>query len=126
MREAKGKKSEPQIQSGGESQRGWSAIGTTFAGERWLFETENGTQHDRSYISHVIERQSKRAIGKMVGAHALRHSAATVLISRTNKAQAVSEYLGHSDPATTLRFYVHESLTDADLRNLEIGDSKDS
>ena len=98
----------------------------TFAGKRWLFETENGTQYDRSYISHMIERQSNRAIGWMVGAHALRHSAATALISRTNKVQAVSEYLGHADPATTLRFYVHESLTDADLRNLEIGDSRDS
>jgi integrase/recombinase XerD len=104
----------------------YDEIRATFGGKRWLFETENGTQYDRSYISHMIERQSKRAIGRMVGAHALRHSTATVLISRTNKVQAVSEYLGHADPATTLRFYVHESLTDADLRNLEIGDLKDS
>ena len=94
-------------------------IKATFDGKRLLFETRNRTQYDRSYISHMIERQSKRAIGRMVGAHALRHSAATILISRTNKVQAVSEYLGHSDPATTLRFYVHESLTDEDLRTLK-------
>jgi integrase len=35
----------------------------------------------------------------------------------------IDEYLGHADPATTLRFYVHETLTDADLGNLEIEDS---
>jgi len=97
----------------------YDEIRTTFDGKKWLFETENGSPYDRSYISHMIERQSKRAIGRMVGTHALRHSAATALISKTNKVQAVSEYLGHSDPATTLRFYVHESLTDADLGSLE-------
>jgi integrase/recombinase XerD len=101
----------------------YDEIRATFGGKRWLFETENGTQYDRSYISHMIERQSRRAIGRMVGAHALRHSAATALISKTNKVQAVSEYLGHADPATTLRFYVHETLTDAELGALEIEDS---
>jgi integrase/recombinase XerD len=102
----------------------YDEIRAAFGGRKRLFETENGTQYDRSYISHMIERQSKRAIGRMVGAHALRHSAATALISKTNKVQAVSEYLGHADPATTLRFYVHESLTDAELGNLEIADSE--
>ena len=90
----------------------YDEIRATFGGKRWLFETENGTEYDRSYISHMIERQSKRAIGRMVG-HTL-SAPRTALISKTNKVQAVSEYLGHADPATTLRFYVHESLTDAD------------
>ncbi len=94
-------------------------IRVTFQSKAWLFETSNGTPYDRSYISHMIERQSKRALGRMVGAHALRHSAATALIAKTGKVQAVSEYLGHADPATTLRFYVHETLTDAELSALE-------
>jgi len=38
----------------------------------------------------------------------------------------MSEYLGHADPATTLKFYVQESLADADLGTLEIDDSGDS
>ena len=70
----------------------------------------------------MIERPGKRALGRMAGAHALGYSTAA-LISRTSKVQAVSEYLGHADPATTLRFYVHESLTDAELGALEIGHS---
>lgn len=38
--------------------------------------------------------------------HALRHTAATKLMRRTGNAKLVQKYLGHSDVATTLRFYV--------------------
>jgi len=55
-------------------------------------------------------------LGKRVWPHLIRHSFATETIHRTGKIKAVSEYLGHADPATTLRMYVHEKLTSADLR----------
>jgi len=58
----------------------------------------------------------------MVGAHALRHSAATALIAATGKVQAVSEYLGHADPSTTLRFYAHQALRDEELAALTVKD----
>lgn len=38
--------------------------------------------------------------------HSLRHTAATKLLKRTGNAKLVQRYLGHSDVATTLRFYV--------------------
>lgn len=38
--------------------------------------------------------------------HALRHTAATNLLRRTGNHKLVQRYLGHSDVATTLRFYV--------------------
>jgi len=88
----------------------------TFNGIVYLFETNKGNPYPRTYVSAMIERASKRALGRMVGAHALRHSFATAMIRKTGgKVQAVSEYLGHADPATTLRFYTHEALTDAEL-----------
>ena len=87
----------------------------TFKGDTYLLETGKGNPYPRTYVSAMIERASKRALGRMVGAHALRHSFATATIARTGKVQAVSEYLGHADPATTLRYYTHQSLTDADL-----------
>ena len=88
----------------------------TFNGTVYLFETSKGNPYPRTYVSAMIERASKRALGRMVGAHALRHSFATAMIRKTGgKVQAVSEYLGHADPATTLRFYTHEALTDAEL-----------
>jgi integrase len=41
---------------------------------------------------------------------ALRHLAATALINGGSGVQGVDEYLGRADPATTLRFYVHEAV----------------
>jgi integrase len=39
--------------------------------------------------------------------HALRHFYASVLLDAGESIKAVSEYLGHSDPAMTLRVYAH-------------------
>lgn len=41
------------------------------------------------------------------GMHALRHFYASVLLDAGESVKAVSEYLGHSDPAMTLRVYAH-------------------
>ena len=87
----------------------------TFNGTTYLFETSKGNPYPRTYVTEMIERASKRSLGRMVGAHALRHSFATAMIAKTGKVQAVSEYLGHADPATTLRFYTHEALNDSEL-----------
>jgi integrase len=60
-------------------------------------------------------RQAQRDFKKWAGQagiegdftpHALRHTAATKLLRRTGNAKLVQKYLGHSDVATTLRFYV--------------------
>ena len=77
-------------------------------------------------MSNMIERVSLRAIGRRVSAHALRHSAATALLESTGKMQAVSEYLGHADPSTTLRFYAHQALSDQELGALEVRASNEN
>ncbi|MFD4143799.1 tyrosine-type recombinase/integrase [Streptomyces sp. NPDC058572] len=41
------------------------------------------------------------------GMHALRHFYASVLLEAGESVKAVSEYLGHADPAMTLRVYAH-------------------
>jgi integrase len=41
------------------------------------------------------------------GMHALRHFYASVLLEAGENIKAVSEYLGHADPAMTLRVYAH-------------------
>ncbi|GGO56725.1 hypothetical protein GCM10012287_50960 [Streptomyces daqingensis] len=41
------------------------------------------------------------------GTHALRHFYASVLLEAGENIRAVSEYLGHADPAMTLRVYAH-------------------
>jgi len=41
------------------------------------------------------------------GMHALRHFYASVLLEAGENIKAISEYLGHADPAMTLRVYAH-------------------
>ncbi|GAA5011807.1 hypothetical protein GCM10025734_56670 [Kitasatospora paranensis] len=41
------------------------------------------------------------------GMHALRHFYASVLLDAGESIRAVSDYLGHADPALTLRVYAH-------------------
>jgi site-specific recombinase XerD len=45
--------------------------------------------------------------------HALRHYFASVLLDKGGSIKAVAEYLGHSDPAFTLRTYTHLMPTSA-------------
>jgi len=93
---------------------------SVYDGNKFLFETGNGTAYRREYVSHMIERVSVKVLGRRLSAHALRHAAATELLERTGKLQAVSEYLGHADPSTTLRFYAHQALSDAELAMLTL------
>jgi integrase len=41
------------------------------------------------------------------GYHALRHFFASVLLDAGENIRALAEYLGHADPAFTLRVYTH-------------------
>lgn len=91
------------------------AIRTTIDGKKYLFETIHGNQYDRTSITKNLGSLSRRVLGKHLYAHLLRHSFATKMIAKTRKIQAVSEYLGHADVATTLSMYTHETLTLGEL-----------
>lgn len=52
----------------------YDELRATFNGKIWLFETSKGSRYPRTYVTEMIKKASKRALGRMVGAHALRHS----------------------------------------------------
>jgi integrase len=54
----------------------------------------------------IIEGGRRRA-DSWVGFHTFRHTCATQLFLRGWNAKQVSVFLGHSDPAFTLRTYIH-------------------
>ena len=82
----------------------------------YLFTTRDGHSFRRTYITREIDRAARRVIGRSVTAHVLRHSRATDLIERTTgKVKGVSRMLGHASEATTLRYYVKQSLTEEEL-----------
>lgn len=52
-------------------------------------------------------RDGKYESAREHGMHALRHFYASVLLDAGESIKAVSQYLGHTDPALTLRVYAH-------------------
>ena len=90
---------------------------TFFAGQNLLFESENGTSIFRNNVFRIIQRMSRRAgLTKIVHPHTLRHSCAMHLVKvRKLNIKAVSEYLGHSDVAITLKSYVHDMPSPEDI-----------
>jgi integrase len=81
----------------------------------YLFESRAGQHFKREYISREIARAARRVLGRAVSAHVLRHSRATDLLASTKRIKAVSRLLGHSDEATTLRYYVRDAFSNEEL-----------
>ena len=98
----------------------YNAIVETFGGKRYLFETSKGNPYPRQYISNEIKKITKRATGKGLSAHKMRHSWATRQLANGTPIDAVSRYLGHSDTTITLKFYAHNEMTDAQLFDEEL------
>ena len=70
----------------------------------------------RTAITNRIRRASKRAIGRTLSAHAMRHTFATRMIAAGKSLTAVSRYLGHSSVAITGDLYVHDDLEWGDVK----------
>ena len=98
----------------------YEAIVGEFGGQRYLFETSGGKSYRRSYVSNQVAKITQHVLGRKLSAHKFRHSFATRQIAKSGKIAAVSTYLGHASVSTTMAFYVHEELTDADLFGVEV------
>ena len=94
----------------------FTAIRQTFEGTEYLFETQNGRPYRTQYVSDQIAKLTLHVLGRRLSAHKLRHSFGTRMVEKhPDKIGAVSQFMGHSQISTTLQFYVHTELTDAEL-----------
>ena len=93
---------------------------SVFAGEEYLLETAGGKRYSRSYVSDQIAKITRKAIGRRLSAHKLRHSFATRTLKSTGRLTAVSRYLGHSDVSITAKYYAHDTLSPADVLGTEV------
>ena len=98
--------------------------GESLAPEAPLFVSREGGRLSARQAQRDFKKWvSQAGIESRLTPHALRHTAATKLMRRTGNAKLVQKYLGHSDVATTLRFYV--DVFPEDLKNaaemLDIG-----
>jgi integrase len=87
-----------------------------------MFTTRAGRAVNASTFNTAAWRPARRKAGLADGGmHALRHYYASVLLAGGVDVRALSEYLGHHDPAVTLRVYAHlmPSAGDRALRAVE-------
>jgi integrase len=79
--------------------------------EALIFSTVRGHAFHRTTFNGEVWRPARETAGlandRENGVHALRHHYASVLLAGGVDVRALSEYLGHHDPAFTLRIYAH-------------------
>lgn len=95
----------------------YNKIITFFEGEDFIFQGERGNQIFRNNFYRSLANIARQAgVEKRVHPHALRHGCAMHLLKQKKMSvKAVSEYLGHSDIAVTLKYYIHEMPSAADV-----------
>ena len=83
-----------------------------------LFPTITGTRLSRGAVEHRLAdhvataRQTCPSLGsKRVGMHTLRHSAPMRLLESGTDVTVIALWLGHEDPSTTARIYLHADMT---------------
>ena len=72
-----------------------------------MFATRNGTRYSDSNVRRFLDAATERADVPWVGFHTFRHTCASLLFENGKNIKQVSVWLGHADPAFTLRTYVH-------------------
>ncbi|MBA3364698.1 MAG: site-specific integrase [Actinobacteria bacterium] len=76
--------------------------------DEYVFTTSNGSVLDPSNLAaRVFKPAARRAGVPWAGFHSLRHTAGTIRFRNGWNAKQVQLFLGHHDPAFTLRVYVH-------------------
>ncbi|MGH2379271.1 MAG: tyrosine-type recombinase/integrase [Candidatus Limnocylindria bacterium] len=90
----------------------------TFAGpESPVFSSRVGTPLRPSNIRRQTLKPTRDAVGlPWVTFHTFRHTCASLLFEQGRNVKQVSEWLGHADPAFTLRRYIH-------LMDVGVGDA---
>lgn len=78
-----------------------------------VFLTRTGARlHPGNTVRDLANDARKAGITKRVYPHLLRHTAASHWLAAGRPVTEVSQLLGHSSPATTLRVYAHWIKTD--------------
>jgi integrase len=72
-----------------------------------LFATRAGTPLSRANVANRVLRPASEAVGIDATFHTFRHTCASLLFDSGKNVRQVCEWLGHADPAFTLRTYVH-------------------
>jgi integrase len=98
----------------------------TYAGPKApVFPSKTGTELIRGKVAERVLNPAREAVGlEWVSFHAFRHTCASQLFANGRNVKQVSVWLGHADPAFTLRTYIHlldDGVGDADFFDEVVG-----
>lgn len=85
-------------------------MGNCYIDNDYVFTKEDGSTYYPSYPTHEFKKASVRYNFRHIRFHDLRHSCASMLISKGWQMKDISEWLGHSDIGTTMDIYGHLSM----------------
>ena len=84
------------------------AGGKIFAGEEWIFPSEDGTPiHYTNFLRRVWHKAQDQAKVRRRTPHDMRHTWASHMLAAGADLAYVSNQLGHANPSITLRIYSH-------------------
>lgn len=104
-----------KLQQNGEA----ADAGDIWAGEDWIFTKWDGKPMHLDTITKWFPEFMNRHDLASVNFHAIRHTAATLLINQGLNVRALSARLGHANSSTTLNIYSH-ALRSADEQAAEM------
>jgi integrase len=81
--------------------RGWARM------PKWVFVSLNGEAYHESYLRRMFYRALKKANLRKIRVHDLRHTYATLRISKGDNIADVSKQLGHHSVKFTMDVYYH-------------------
>jgi integrase len=94
-----------------------------------VFSTITGTALNRANVAARVLKPAAESVGlPWVSFHTFRHTCASLLFAAGKNVKQVQEWLGHADPAFTLRTYVHlldEGLGDAEFMDAVVAAESD-
>ncbi len=87
-------------------------------GKKYLFETKNGKQIQRTYVSNRLEHYSKQYLNQSISYHSLRHIVASKCNEKGWDPVKIQHFLFHERIATTLELYCHSQASQGDVDEL--------
>jgi len=99
-----------------------ASLGDLWKGDDWVFTQWDGKPMHVDTISSWFPKFLKRHNLEHINFHAIRHTAATLLINQGLNVKALSARLGHANTSTTMNIYAH-ALQSADKQAADIMDN---
>lgn len=84
--------------------------------KKYLFESNRGNKYSNRTIEEIVSQISKKALGRNVTPHTLRHSFATHLLESGVDIRYIQKLLGHKNLRTT-QIYTH--IANSDLAKIK-------